>query len=126
MFSMQLPPKQPTEMTGFSHKASTAVARQILFENQAETLLKGVPRHWLVKYIVPIIPRLHKNQTSYVQSRREEIGCQSEMLGTLTLADRKAQFSRSVHGARMMAAMPLCPRRSYQRAFASRSSSVRV
>ena len=73
-----------------------------------------------------IIPRLHKNQALYVQSRREEIGCQSETRGTLTLADRKAQFSRSVHGARMMAAMPLCPRRSYQRAFASRSSSFRV
>ncbi len=40
---LEIPQKQPTEMTGFSHKASTALARQILFENQAETLLQVFP-----------------------------------------------------------------------------------
>ena len=40
---MDIAQKQPTEMTGFSHKASTALARQILFENQARTLLGAFP-----------------------------------------------------------------------------------
>ncbi len=40
---LEIAQKQPTEMTGFSHKASTALARQILFENQAQTLLRAFP-----------------------------------------------------------------------------------
>ncbi len=40
---MEIAQKQPTEMTGFSHKASTALARQILFENRASTLLRAFP-----------------------------------------------------------------------------------
>ena len=43
VLEMEIAYKQPTEMTGFSHKASTALARQILFENQAQTLLKAFP-----------------------------------------------------------------------------------
>lgn len=39
LFVMEIARKPPTEMTGFSHKASTAVARQILFEIQSESLL---------------------------------------------------------------------------------------
>jgi len=40
---MKIAHKPPTEMTGFSHKASTAVARQILFEMSASDLLKAFP-----------------------------------------------------------------------------------
>lgn len=40
---MEIAQKQPTEMTGFSDKASTALARQILSENEAETLLRVFP-----------------------------------------------------------------------------------
>ena len=32
VFSLNIPPKPPAQMTGFSHKASTAVARQILMK----------------------------------------------------------------------------------------------
>ena len=41
LFPMEIVKKPPTEMTGFSHKASTAVARQILFEMQSDKLLKA-------------------------------------------------------------------------------------
>ena len=40
---MEIERKPPTEMTGFSHKASTAVARQILFEMKSESLLRAFP-----------------------------------------------------------------------------------
>lgn len=40
---MEIAQKQPTEMTGFSDKASTALARQILSENEAQTLLRAFP-----------------------------------------------------------------------------------
>lgn len=40
---MEIAPKPPTEMTGFSHKASTAVARQILFEMGSRELLRAFP-----------------------------------------------------------------------------------
>ena len=40
VFEMKLMRKPPTEMTGFSHKASTAVVRQILFEMRSKALLK--------------------------------------------------------------------------------------
>lgn len=39
VFPMELPRKPPTEMTGFSHKASSAVARQIMWEMQSTQLL---------------------------------------------------------------------------------------
>ena len=41
VIGMEIAPKPPTEMTGFSHKASTAVARQILFEMGAHELLRA-------------------------------------------------------------------------------------
>ncbi|MCY4106382.1 MAG: hypothetical protein OXG02_06725 [Chloroflexi bacterium] len=41
LLEMNIERKPPTEMTGFSHKASTAVARQILQENEADRLLKA-------------------------------------------------------------------------------------
>jgi hypothetical protein len=43
VFPMDIAMKQPTEMTGFSHKASAAVARQVLFETQATALLSAFP-----------------------------------------------------------------------------------
>lgn len=43
VIGMKIAPKPPTEMTGFSHKASTAVARQILFEMRAQKLLSAFP-----------------------------------------------------------------------------------
>ena len=39
---MEITKKPPTEMTGFSHKASTAVARQIIFEGGLQTLLSAI------------------------------------------------------------------------------------
>ena len=42
-FPMELSRKPPTEMTGFSYKASTAVARQIMFEMKSVQLLKAFP-----------------------------------------------------------------------------------
>lgn len=39
LIEMKIAQKPPTEMTGFSHKASTAVARQILFETSSKKLL---------------------------------------------------------------------------------------
>ena len=39
---MEIMKKPPTEMTGFSHKASTAVARQIIFEAQLTNLLEAI------------------------------------------------------------------------------------
>lgn len=41
VIEMEIAPKQPPEMTGFSHKASTAVARQILFEMKSRELLRA-------------------------------------------------------------------------------------
>lgn len=41
VFSLNIPPKPPPQMTGFSHKASTAVARQILMEMNAEGLMSA-------------------------------------------------------------------------------------
>ena len=43
VIAMEIAPKPPTEMTGFSHKASTAVARQILFEMGSKALLRAFP-----------------------------------------------------------------------------------
>ena len=43
VMQMEIVQKPPTEMTGFSHKASTAVARQILFEMKSESLLGAFP-----------------------------------------------------------------------------------
>ncbi|MCY3858978.1 MAG: hypothetical protein OXG25_08720 [Gammaproteobacteria bacterium] len=43
VLEMEILRKPPTEMTGFSHKASTAVARQILQDIQAEGLLSTFP-----------------------------------------------------------------------------------
>lgn len=43
VIDMKIALKPPTEMTGFSHKASTAVARQILFETRAQKLLSAFP-----------------------------------------------------------------------------------
>lgn len=40
---MDLARKPPTEMTGLSHRASTAAARQILYEVRAQSLLKAFP-----------------------------------------------------------------------------------
>lgn len=45
VITMKIAPKPPTEMTGFSHKASTAVARQILFEMQSRDLLSAFEKH---------------------------------------------------------------------------------
>lgn len=42
VFEVDIVPKPPTEMTGFSHKASVAVAKQIMFENKATTLIKSM------------------------------------------------------------------------------------
>ena len=42
VFELEISQKPPTEMTGFSHKASTAVAKQILFELQSKKLLKSI------------------------------------------------------------------------------------
>ena len=39
---MEITKKPPTEMTGFSHKASTAVARQIIMEAQLTTLFSAI------------------------------------------------------------------------------------
>lgn len=41
VFPMNLPRKPPPEMTGFSYKASTAVARQIMWEMKTVQLLKA-------------------------------------------------------------------------------------
>ncbi len=43
VIEMEIVRKPPTEMTGFSHKASAAVARQILFEMKSDSLLKAFP-----------------------------------------------------------------------------------
>ncbi len=43
VFEMELARKPPTEMTGFSHKASTAVARRILLQTQSVALLQTLP-----------------------------------------------------------------------------------
>ncbi|MBC6436805.1 MAG: hypothetical protein GDA52_01410 [Rhodobacteraceae bacterium] len=43
LIEMDIAHKPPTEMIGFNHKASTAVARQILFEMHASALLKAFP-----------------------------------------------------------------------------------
>lgn len=43
VLEMEILRKPPTEMTGFSHKASTAVARQILQDIQADGLLRTFP-----------------------------------------------------------------------------------
>ena len=40
IFSVVVPQKPPTEMTGFSSKASTALAQQILSETQSKRLLR--------------------------------------------------------------------------------------
>ena len=45
LIKMEIVPKPPTEMTGFSHKASTAVARQILCEMGSRDLLTAVRKH---------------------------------------------------------------------------------
>ena len=42
IFEMNISQKPPTEMTGFSHKASTALARQILFETKSKSLLSSI------------------------------------------------------------------------------------
>ncbi len=42
VFDLEISEKPPTEMTGFSHKASTAVAKQILFEMKSTKLLKSI------------------------------------------------------------------------------------
>lgn len=42
VIEMEIFQKPPTEMTGFSHKASTAVAKQILFETQSKSLLNAI------------------------------------------------------------------------------------
>lgn len=42
VFNINIPRKPPTEMTGFSHKASTALARQILFETKCKKLLSSI------------------------------------------------------------------------------------
>ena len=39
---MEIMKKPPTEMTGFSHKASTAVAKQIIFEANLTNLLNAM------------------------------------------------------------------------------------
>lgn len=41
VFSMNLSRKPPTEMTGFSHKASTAVAKQIMWDMKTSRLLNA-------------------------------------------------------------------------------------
>ena len=43
VIEMEIAFKPPTEMTGFSHKASTTVARQILFEMGLRNLLAAFP-----------------------------------------------------------------------------------
>ena len=43
LIPMELARKPPTEMTGLSHKASAAAARQILYEVKAQSLLKAFP-----------------------------------------------------------------------------------
>ena len=43
VFEMNLATKPPTEMTGFSHKASNALAKQILLELQSKSLLDVFP-----------------------------------------------------------------------------------
>ena len=42
VFEVDIVPKPPTEMASFSHKASVAVAKQIMFENKATTLIKSM------------------------------------------------------------------------------------
>lgn len=42
VFVLEIGKKPPTEMTGFSHKASTAVAKQILFEMGSKKLLDSI------------------------------------------------------------------------------------
>lgn len=43
VIEMEISRKPPTEMTGFSHKASTALARQILYEAKAKSLVSAFP-----------------------------------------------------------------------------------
>lgn len=43
VFPMDLPRKPPTEMAGFSHKASASIARGIMFEMKTTELLKAFP-----------------------------------------------------------------------------------
>ena len=43
VIGMEVAPRPATEMTGFSHKSSTAVARQILFEMGTHGLLRAFP-----------------------------------------------------------------------------------
>ena len=43
VFRLDLPRKPPPEMTGFSHKASAAVAKQVLFEMGLKRLLSAFP-----------------------------------------------------------------------------------
>ena len=42
IFDVHIPRKPSTEMTGFSHKASTAVAKQLLFETKSTKLLTSM------------------------------------------------------------------------------------
>ncbi len=42
---MNISQKQSTEMTEFSHKASAAVARQILFETKSNKLLESINKN---------------------------------------------------------------------------------
>ena len=42
IFNVHISRKPPTEMTGFSHKASTAVAKQLLFETKSTKLLTSM------------------------------------------------------------------------------------
>ncbi len=41
VFSVEIPQKPPTEMAGLSHKASIPLAREVLFETKAQTLLSA-------------------------------------------------------------------------------------
>ena len=41
VLAMEIPDKPPTEMAGLSHRASTPVAREVLFETQAQILLSA-------------------------------------------------------------------------------------
>lgn len=43
VFPMEIAQKPPTEMTGFSQKASSALARQILQDTEATNLLGALP-----------------------------------------------------------------------------------
>lgn len=57
VFPIAIPQKPATEKTGFSYKASAAVAHQILFETQCTNLLKTTKESyfWSNKYIIPNI-----------------------------------------------------------------------